>query len=562
MMNIKLVRPCIKFPLCLLLFFTTMVLAQPSSQPNSQPSSQIKSQAKVIAKWEVLDIPVKLDQDIQKPFQRTANAIFTHASGKTKKVPIFYNGDKQWLIRFSASKTGSWQYQTQSDVSSLNGLTGKVTVEEAQADNHGAIVLNKDYPQHFFYEDGTPYYAMAFELDWLFALDYQNDKGVPKTDHMLSLIKDNGFNQVVMTVYSYDVRAESEPLYWRKDPKLANHPEHEFGSPKDIFPFLGTNQKPDFSALNVEFFKKFDRTIQSLHDKRIAAHLMIYVWNKLVSWPAPNSEADNMYLDYVIKRYQAYPNIIWDIAKEGLFYDRDEDYIKSRFERVNKLNYADRMLTIHDYGFCNRNPELVDFISIQDWKWNIYSNTAKAVQKFKNKPVFNIEHGGYDESPYRVFTGDYTDPEVNLRRNWHIIFAGAYSTYYWQAAAWNVIIYNPFQQDESFIKPKFNYYQNIAKFFAEYPFHNFVSKPEKYGSAFGLESLDGDTHAIYVHKDIFQTGKGRRLFKPQDGNKYQTQWFNTLTGEFTPLKIVEAEEQFISPWRGNADAVLVGTKLK
>jgi hypothetical protein len=77
-----------------------------------------------------------------------------------------------------------------------------------------------------------------------------------------------------------------------------------------------------------------------------------------------------------------------------------------------------------------------------------------------------------------------------------------------------------------------------------------------------MVSKDGNSHILYVHKDNFQTGKGRSLFKPKDGNRYKAQWFNTLTGEFTPLREVLTEEQFISPWRGTADAILVGTKIK
>ena len=52
------------------------------------------------------------------------------------------------------------------------------------------------------------------------------------------------------TVYSFDVE-------WEKDPKLAKHPEHEFGGNLTIYPFLGTNEAPDFNQLNVEFFQQF-----------------------------------------------------------------------------------------------------------------------------------------------------------------------------------------------------------------------------------------------------------------------------------------------------------------
>ena len=63
----------------------------------------------------------------------------------------------------------------------------------------------------------------------------------------------------------------------------------------------------------MEFFQHFDRVMAELDNKNVAAHLMIYVWNKKVNWPKSRSAEDNRYFDYVVKRYQAYPNLIWDI---------------------------------------------------------------------------------------------------------------------------------------------------------------------------------------------------------------------------------------------------------
>ena len=321
-----------------------------------------------IEQWEIVDIHHQSKATIANPFIENINAEFTHQSGFKRTVPLVYDGEQQWLLRFSARRTGKWQYKIISDIAGLNNQTGQVTVVKNQdSSNHGAMVIHPEKPQSFSYEDKAPYYLLAYELDWLFALDYENNNALPKSEHLLSLIKENGFNHIVMNVYAHDVS-------WKKDPKLAKHPEHEYGGRQDIFPFLGTNEKPDFSALNVEFFQKFDRTVQMLHDKRIVAHLMIYVWNKMVSWPDMNTEADNMYFDYVVKRYSAFPNVVWDISKEALFYGRaDEAYIKNRIERLRKINYFDRLVTVHDYKYCSKYPEQVDFISSQNWGHNIYN---------------------------------------------------------------------------------------------------------------------------------------------------------------------------------------------
>ncbi|WP_343328531.1 DUF5060 domain-containing protein [Polaribacter staleyi] len=504
-----------------------------------------------IPKWEVLDISVTRKTNLKSPFTANFIAIFTHESGVVQEVPGFYNGNNEWIIRFSSSLTGNWSFVTKADSNKLSGKKGKVKVVEAKKDNHGAITVNKNKPEHFYYEDGTPYFLLAFECDWLYALDYHNDKELPKTDHLLNLIDENGFNQIVMNVFSYDVS-------WKKDDKLKEHPEHEFGGPKDIFPFLGNNENPDYSALNPAFFKKFDRTISLMHDKRIVSHLMIYVWNKLVAWPDMNTDADNMYFDYIIKRYQAFPNIVWDISKEALFYGRaDEAYIHGRIERLRKNDAFKRLVSVHDFKYCSRFPEKVDFISTQNWSHNIYDKMLDARNKFKGKPIFNIEHGGYEESPYKVFTGDYTNAEICLRRNYMCLFAGVYSTYYWQGASWNAIIYNPFEQSADFIKPKFEYFKHMKKLFSLFDFSKMKPTPWKNGSAYNLTD-ENETVLLYIHKENY--GIDAAFLRKQSKDRTM-QWFNTLTGEFSPILPVAKNGKFISPWQGDADSIII-SRLK
>ncbi|SHJ84918.1 protein of unknown function [Maribacter aquivivus] len=518
--------------------------------------AQLKKQnysAKAISvqKWEVLDINFQAKSKNTSPFTAEFSAVFTHENGKQQKVPGFFNGKNDWILRFSSAAEGNYTYITSSEIKALNNKRGKVTVTAAQINNHGGIVVNDDDPQHFYYEDGTPYFLLAFECDWLYALDYHNEKGLPKTEHLLNLISENGFNQIVMNVFSYDVS-------WQKDEKLKQYPEHEFGGPDDIFPFLGNNENPDYSALNPIFFQRLDRTISMMHDKRIASHLMIYVWNKLVAWPDMNSDADNMYFDYVVKRYQAFPNMVWDISKEALYYGRaDEDYIHGRIERIRENDQFNRLVSVHDFKYCSNFPEKVDFISTQNWSHNIYDKMLDAKTKFKDKPIFNIEHGGYEESPYTVFTGDYINAETCLRRNYMCLFAGVYTTYYWQGASWNVIIYNPFEQPEDFIKPKFEYFEHMQKLFKEFDFAKLKPTPWQNGSAYNLTD-NNETVLLYMHKENYGIDAA---FLKKESSKRSLQWFNTLTGEFSQTIGLPNSGKLISPWQGKADAVLI-SRLK
>lgn len=508
--------------------------------------------------WTVNDLIYSVKKEIEHPFNIEAFATVT-AEGVVQKIPLFYNGNNEWIFRYSSGVIGKKSFVIESELKALNGLKGRFSVTENKKENrHGAIVVKSDNPQHFFYEDGSHYFNLAFECDWLFALDY-GQKEIPKTKHLLSLLNKNKFNQVVMNVYSYDVK-------WQKDERLEIHPEHEYGGREDIFPFLGSNTNPDFSALNVDFFKHFDNVISEMHDQEIVSHLMIYVWNKLVSWPEMESEADNMYYDYVIKRYQAFPNIIWDVSKEALYYGRaTEAYISERIQRARKLDSYNRLVSVHDYGFCRKHPDEVDFISMQNWSHTLYQQMSKARKDFPKKPIFNIEHGGYEESPYVVFPGAYVNAEACLRRNYMCLFAGGYTTYYWQAAAWNVIIHNPYELGEDFIKPNFQYFRHMRTLFDSMHFENFTPLEYYNGAGYNLTNKKDGIVLMYVPKENNWVSANRAVDKEFNFEEGTQQWFNTVTGAFTEeVKYNQKDFRFWDdrPWRHEADAILIIKNLK
>ncbi|WP_075590689.1 apiosidase-like domain-containing protein [Labilibacter marinus] len=519
-----------------------------------------------VVQWEVNDLVYKIKKNIKDPFNKEVYAIVTGEDG-TQKIPMFFNGDKEWVFRFSSSTVGEKSFVIESEIKELNGKKGKFVITENKKEGrHGGIVLNEEQPNRFYYEDGSHYFNLAFECDWLFALDYGQDE-ISKTEHLLSLIGENGFNQVVMNVYAYDVDTN-----WVQDKLLAEHPEHNFGGREDIFPFLGSNAKPDYSALNVDFFKHFDKVISEMHDKDIVSHLMIYVWNKLVNWPEPGSAADDMYFEYVVKRYQAFPNIMWDVSKEAVSkialekFDNIGEHIRNRCIDTRKLDAYNRLVSVHDHGFCKNNMDVVDFVSIQDWKLSIHTQMLNAYKRYQDKPVFNIEHGGYEESPYDVFPGGYSNAEACLRRNYLCLFAGTYTTYYWQGAAWTALIYNPFEQSAEFKKPHFEYFKYMRELFDKVAYDKFVPVTKYNVRSYNLTNYEDGILLQYMPKEVHSDDIKRHLDKEFDWANATQQWFNTITGEYTEEKKLEFPHKYgfwdWRPWRNEADAIMIIKNLK
>ena len=508
--------------------------------------------------WVVNDLVFSINSKSEFPFEEKAEAIVTDDSG-TQMIPLFYNGDGDWILRYSSFQLGTKNFIIESSIDELNGITGEITINKnLKKDRHGSIVLNEETPNRFFYQDGQHYFNLAFECDWLFALDY-GEKDLEKTKHLLKLLNHHGFNQIVMNVYSYDVS-------WPKDERLTDNPEHEYGGREDIFPFLGSNSNPDYSSLNIDFFKHFDSVISEMHNHEIVCHLMIYVWNKLVSWPEMESKEDNRYFDYVVKRYQAFPNMIWDVSKEALHRTRaTKQYIVERIERIRRIGSYDRLVSVHDYGFCRNHPDLVDFISMQDWKHTLYQNMMTARNDFPKKPIFNIEHGGYEVSPYNVFPGAYTDAEVCLRRNYMCLFAGGYTTYYWQGASWNVLIHNPYELSEDFKKPHFEYFKYMREFMESVNFEHCESVYRYNSSGYNLTNYQDGIVLLYTPKENNWIGANAIVDREFEYENATRQWFNTLTGEYTEVQKYERIDLGFwddRPWKGEADAILIIRNLE
>ncbi|MFI3288408.1 MAG: DUF1593 domain-containing protein [Rikenellaceae bacterium] len=534
----------------LVVFILTLMLTPTLSAQVRQEKSSKKIESQ---KYEVIDIVLNAKLKTDTPFEVELTADFVKPSGETQSIPAFYNGDGNWVIRFSADEPGVWNYTTTSDEKALSAKKGTVTVSPEPYKNHkGAVGINKENPQKFSHHNGDDYFMMGFECDFLYALNYHNETDTPELDAMLDEVQRNRFNYMVMNVYGYDIK-------WEQEERLKEIPQYMFGGKEDMFPFLGSNSEPDYSALNVEFFKKLDRVITKLGDRDIVAHLMIYVWSKKVAWPELDSPEGNRYFDYVVKRYQAFPNLVWDISKEAMGYNRvGMDFITERIERVRKLDSYKRLLTVHDFRYCNAHPENVDIIVKQDWDLQYYPNMLRLHEKYTDKPSVNIEHGGYEMADYVIYgNGNYYDAGACLRRNYEAIFAGAYATHYWEGVSWNIIIYDWFKEGVSKYTPKLEYYKYMSEFFEKYPYSKLTPAPKFNSSGYCLTDGEG-LYVYYLPKD----SRKAEVWKLRDVSRGSLTycWFNTHTGEFTPEVTVESFADFsmpASPWFLESEAIFV-----
>jgi len=106
-----------------------------------------------LAQWEVGDLIYPVKVRIDDPLKKQVFAVVT-SNNETQKIPMFYNGDNQWVFRYSSATAGVKSFVIESEIKELNGKKGKISVvKNTKSDRHGGIVLRTDNPQHFFYEE-------------------------------------------------------------------------------------------------------------------------------------------------------------------------------------------------------------------------------------------------------------------------------------------------------------------------------------------------------------------------------------------------------------------------
>ena len=368
------------------------------------------------------------------PFDVALAGDFTGPDGVRLRVPGFYDGADTWKIRFSPTRTGAWSMRTSSSLSALNGMaeTGIACVPNQHPQIHGGLRVDPAHPHHFVWEDGTRYFLLGFEANWLWAPQMSDPKR-PAMRRLIDLMASRGFNHVMVNVCAHDTRwAPGKSCEW------------DYGPP-EMYAWEGTNEKPDHSRLNPRFFQLYDGMMEALRDKGIVAHIMLKVYNKQVKWPERGSADEEKYFRYVTARYQAFSNVVWDYSKES--YNEKDDQLQSRLiDLVRASDAYRRLTTAHDDDAYEWDPALnrnLDFRT--DQQHSFYPDMIRFDRALRNYPVLNAEFGyeyGVEKLPTHTHTNQ-CDWQEHLRRAWHIYMADGYGVYYYNNTAWDTLKPDP-----------------------------------------------------------------------------------------------------------------------
>ncbi len=406
--------------------FATLTCAQTARPHTVAGKTNVKPKA---VRWQPQDFSFATRTTPDNPFALPFSAEVTGPKGVRLTVPGFYDGQWTWKVRIAPTEVGPWSLVTSSSDPGLDKQRVDFSCVRNPNDAvHGGLRIDSQHPTQFVYEDGTRYFPMGYECDWLWAMD-SADPQLTTINPFLDKICSHGFNFILLNTYAHDTS-------WRN----GHTADDDFGPPP-LYAWEGSNDKPDHSRFNLTYWQHYDRVMDAMYRRGIVAHIYLRVYNKQVNWPANGSAEDDLYYRWLIARYAAYPNVTWDLAKEA---NKERD-LEAKLVRLRAFRANDpyhRLLTVHDdkatYDSGAYNG-VVDYRTDQqhtEWRKVMLAHRAQHAW-----PVINAEFG-YECGPKGLSDKTYSlaqTPEEICRLGWQMYMAGGFAAYNYTYTAWDVI---------------------------------------------------------------------------------------------------------------------------
>ncbi len=434
-------------------------------------------------------------------YEAQIKGIFT-CGVRTLVIPGFYQGGDTWSVHFSPPSLGTWEYEI-NDINQDTQLAQGV-IECQEEGELLPLIVDDSHNRPLFATEKAPFMLCAYECNWLFALWMEKPE---EAKILIEKLVKHRFNAVVINFYAHSCT-------WTKPetPGRLVPPPYCWG---------GSNESPDFSVLNEEFFTKMDEMFRYLQEKGLYIFAYFFVFNKNVNYPEKNSLEEARYVKYLTARYQAFPNISWIYAKES-YHNPDKSNIISCLKMIRANDAYQRLLSNHDdrkMMYREDHQALTDYITLQHHQ-GFFDYTYRLVKEF-NQPVFHAEFGYEPGSSLTDITyGVAQEIDEFIMRGWEVAFAGAGICYYYTYTGWDVIraMDNP---------PGYAMFQVLHTFFQELDFWNYA--PAFDVLLWGNLTLKHKTQDKYI---IIANGNGNILADwNTDEYAFSGTWLDPFTGD-------------------------------
>lgn len=261
-----------------------------------------------VSKWESLSIPLTTTKTFKNPYKEVEVwATFVNQKGDTIHRPAFWDGNKQWQVRFSAPhENDKWTWRVFSLPEDINfkNKTGRIKVSpylgKNQLNLHGTLKMSPE-KRNVVHADGSPFLLIGdtpWSLPYRATTDQVHEYAINR--------KTKGFNTALLIAVQPDIKAEG--------PEQRNT---EQGFARGFFDL----NKGHLNEINPSYFQTLDTLTQILYDHEIVpvfaplAHG--YGWKGKQSL-GPNVDPDEYtrFVKYLLARYGNRP-ALWLLSLDG-----------------------------------------------------------------------------------------------------------------------------------------------------------------------------------------------------------------------------------------------------
>ena len=255
------------------------------------------------------------------------------------------------------------------------------------------------------------------------------------------------------------------------------------------------------------------------------AHIFIKVYNKAVKWPEKGSPEEALFFRWIMARYAAYPNIIWDFSKEA-HNEKNLTYKQGWLKTIRATDPYHHLVTVHDDDAANDSgayDDLTDFRADQHHQGQKGRNDHDTILFQRERrawPVANVESDyecglkGLEDKTY----GKVMTPEATASTLWDIAMAGGYTGYYYTFTAWDVI--RPFDEPKGY-----TYMKHFGDFWRSTEYWKLDPSDQLVNSGWCL-AQPGREYVVFQRQDLPFTLNIDGVTSTLTG-----EWFNPLTGK-------------------------------
>ena len=317
-------------------------------------------------------------------------ATFSHPSERAGLlVRGFFDGKGRYLVRFQPTRTGHWQYVTNSSRAELAGHSGGFSVSGPLPGEHGPVHADG---WNFKHADGTEHFTVQTTA---YAWIHQEESLREQT---LQTLEGLGFNRLRMTIF----------------PKWYQYGNWE-EPPDGLYPYEGSPGNFDHLTFDPRFWRKLDGYLLRLRALGIVADLILFHPYERTAWGfiTMDTPKKQRYLRYAVARLGAFSNVWWAMANEydkcgsvdwaSLFETLIAEDVHQRPRSIHFFNPrfqwdASRVDTTH-ISMQMLNPDLGLFQRLRDgtqcglakWRWEHCGGNVNGYKK-----PLTLDESGYE----------------------------------------------------------------------------------------------------------------------------------------------------------------------